>query len=39
MKIVKNQLKNVIFSAVKNRCILHRRVFVMYCVFNNNIMQ
>ena len=30
MKIVKKiQLKNVIFTAVKNRCILHGRVFVM----------
>ena len=29
MKIVKNQLKIVIFTAVKNRCILHGRVFVM----------
>ena len=26
----KNQLKIVIFTAVKNRCILHGRVFVMY---------
>ena len=32
MKIVKkNQLKIVIFTAVKNRCILHRCVFVMVC--------
>ena len=31
MKIVKkNQLKIVIFTAVKNRCILHGRVFVMF---------
>ena len=30
MKIVKtNSLKSVIFTAVKNRCILHGRVFVM----------
>ena len=30
MKIVKtNQLKIVIFTAVKNRCISHGRVFVM----------
>ena len=30
MKIVKkNQLKIVIFTAVKNRCILYRHVFVM----------
>ena len=30
MKIVKkNQLKIVIFTAVKNSCILHGRVFVM----------
>ena len=30
MNIVKrNQLKIVIFTAVKNRCILHGRVFVM----------
>ena len=30
MKIVNNfQLKIVIFTAVKNRCILHGRVFVM----------
>ena len=28
MKIVKkNQMKIVIFTAVKNRCMLHRRVF------------
>ena len=34
MKIVKKfQLKIVIFSAVKNRCILHGRVFVM-CLEN-----
>ena len=33
MKIVKkNQLKIVIFTAVKNRCILHGRVFVMWCM-------
>ena len=25
----KNQLKIVIFTAVKNRCILHGRIFVM----------
>ena len=32
MKIVKHiQLKIVIFTAVKNRCILHGRVFVMFC--------
>ena len=31
MKIVtKFQLKIVIFTAVKNRCILHGRVFVMF---------
>ena len=31
MKIVKKfQLKIVIFTAVKNRCILHGRVFVMH---------
>ena len=31
IKIVKkNQLKIGIFTAVKNRCILHGRVFVMY---------
>ena len=30
MQIVKKiQLKNVIFTAMKNRCILHGRVFVM----------
>ena len=30
MKIVKKiQMKIVIFTAVKNRCMLHRRVFVM----------
>ena len=30
MKIVKQiQLKNVIFTVVENRCILHGRVFVM----------
>ena len=30
MKIVKKiPLKNVIFTAVKNRCILHGRVFIM----------
>ena len=27
--VLKNQLKIVIFTAVKNRCILHGRVFVM----------
>ena len=33
MKIEKkNQLKIVIFTAVKNRCMLHGRVFVMYSV-------
>ena len=32
MKILKtNQLKTVIFAAVKNPCILHGRVFVMFC--------
>ena len=32
MKIVKkNQMKIVFFTAVKNRCILHGRVFVMLC--------
>ena len=31
MKIVKkNQLKIVIYTAVKNRCILHGRVSVMF---------
>ena len=31
MKILKKiQLKIVIFTAVKNRCILHGRVFVMF---------
>ena len=35
MKIVKKfQLKIVIFTAVKNRCILHRRVFVMVSVYS-----
>ena len=30
MKIVEDiQLKTVIFTAVKNRCILHGRVFIM----------
>ena len=30
MKIVKNfQMKIVIFTAVRNRCMLHGRVFVM----------
>ena len=35
MKIVKkkNQLKIVIFTAVKNRCISHGRVFVMWFCF------
>ena len=28
-KVKTNQLKIVIFTAVKNRCILHGRVFVM----------
>ena len=33
MKIVeKIKLKIVIFTAVKNRCILHGRVFVMLCL-------
>ena len=32
MKIVKKfQLKIVIFTDVKNRCMLHRHVFVMFC--------
>ena len=32
IKIVKTfQLKIVIFAAVKNRCMLHGRVFVMTC--------
>ena len=36
MKIViKFQLKIVIFSAVKNRCILHGRVFVMVLLKTN----
>ena len=35
MKIVKNmQLKIVIFTAVKNRCILHGHVFVMLCTWS-----
>ena len=29
-KVKKNQLKIVIFTAVKNRCILHGRVFVIH---------
>ena len=29
MKIVKKNMKIIIFTAVKNRCILHGRVFVM----------
>ena len=29
----KNQMKIVIFTAVKNRCILHGRVFVMNIVY------
>ena len=29
----KNQMKIVIFTAVKNRCILHGRVFVMTDLF------
>ena len=34
MKIVKQfQLKNVIFTAVKNRCILHGHGFVMFSEF------
>ena len=33
MKIVKQiQLKIAIFTAVKNLCILHGRVFVMFCL-------
>ena len=33
MKIVKIiQLKIVIFTAMKNRCILHGRVFVMFSI-------
>ena len=28
-KVKRNQLKIVIFTAVKSRCILHGRVFVM----------
>ena len=39
MKIVKHfQLKTVFFTAVKNRCILHGRVFVMR-VFNKATLQ
>ena len=35
MKIVKDiQLKIVIFTAVKNRCILHGRVFVMFYIID-----
>ena len=35
MKIIKTiQLKNVISTAVKNRCILHGRVFVMSIEIN-----
>ena len=30
-KSKKIKLKIVIFTVVKNRCILHGRVFVMYC--------
>ena len=39
MKIVRNiQLKIVIFTAVKNRCILHGRVFVMFmCTLNEKL--
>ena len=37
MKIVKHfQLKIVIFAAVKNRCMLHGRVFVMYAVSDDS---
>ena len=37
MKIVKkNQMKIVIFSAVKNRCMLHGRVCVMKEVVGSN---
>ena len=35
MKKVKQfQLKTIIFTAVKNRCVLHGRVFVMYLRIN-----
>ena len=30
----KNQLKIVIFTAMKNRCILHGRAFVMGCALS-----
>ena len=30
VKKKKNQLKHVIFTAVKNHCILHGRIFVMF---------
>ena len=33
----KNQLKIVIFTAVKNRCILHGRVFVMCNLLHANL--
>ena len=37
MKIVeKIKLKIVIFEAVKNRCLLHGRVFVMECISTSN---
>ena len=40
MKIVKKiQLKIVILTAVKNRCILHGRVFVMDALVNVNVFQ
>ena len=35
-KVEKNQLKIVIFTAVKNRCILHGRVLVMICLYVSN---
>ena len=33
----KNQLKIVIFTAVKNGCMLHGCVFIMYALFEENI--
>ena len=34
-KVKKIQMKIVIFTAVKNRCMLHGRVFVMLGVYEN----
>ena len=36
MKIVKKSTENCLFTAVKNHCMLHGRVFVMWSKFQLN---